>query len=425
MIHWNDKQVRDALFKGQFGLERETLRILPDGTLSHSPHPFPETGALVRDFCENQTEINTPVADSVTGVLEAVKALDRTVRETIEALPEPELLWPFSNPPYIRDEEDIPVAQFTGASRTKTLYRDYLSDKYGKYKMTFSGIHFNFSFPEELLEREFELSGAETTRAFRDRFYLGLAKGLVEYGWLLTAVTAASPLFDSSFFEQGRTGETVFSGMASYRCSEMGYWNDFVPVLSYDSLQGYSESIRKYIADGYLNLPSELYYPVRLKSRGENNLDELTSGGVSHIELRTIDLNPLTPTGVDGRDLRFAHLLILWAAGLPDRPVSISDQTRAVANFKRAAHYDLSTVDYVGPDGHARPMTEAGALILEEMSETFGDLPDDYREALAFEYRKFKDPSTRYAAIVRREFSEDFVKQGLALAKERQVSANV
>ena len=73
------------------------------------------------------------------------------IQEIVSGLPVREYIWPFSNPPYIRNENDIPVAAFDGQEQFKTVYRDYLSDKYGRYRMAFSGIHVNFSFSEELL----------------------------------------------------------------------------------------------------------------------------------------------------------------------------------------------------------------------------------------------------------------------------------
>ena len=52
------------------------------------------------------------------------------------------------------------------------------------------------------------------------------------YGWLLTAVTAASPLLDSSYMEKDKIGEDTFNGLASTRCSELGYWNYFAPIVN-------------------------------------------------------------------------------------------------------------------------------------------------------------------------------------------------
>ena len=73
MLHIEDAQVRQLLLKGNFGLEKESLRIDEAGFLSHTRHPFPDDDHIVRDFCENQTEINTPVTHSAE---EAVASLD-------------------------------------------------------------------------------------------------------------------------------------------------------------------------------------------------------------------------------------------------------------------------------------------------------------------------------------------------------------
>ena len=203
MLHIEDAQVRQLLLKGNFGLEKESLRIDEEGFLAQTRHPFPDDDHIVRDFCENQTEINTPVTHSAQ---EAVASLDhyyRKIQSGLGKMNPPEYLWPFSNPPYIRNEADIPVAIFEGGRASKTEYREYLSDRYGRYKMTFSGIHFNYSFAEELFQRDFELSGETDYTEYKNQFYVTLAERAVAYGWLMVAVTAASPLLDSSFVEKG------------------------------------------------------------------------------------------------------------------------------------------------------------------------------------------------------------------------------
>ena len=43
-------------FEGNFGLERETLRVDKNNRLAQSPHPFKED-CFARDFAENQLEI--------------------------------------------------------------------------------------------------------------------------------------------------------------------------------------------------------------------------------------------------------------------------------------------------------------------------------------------------------------------------------
>ena len=71
---------------------------------------------------------------------------------------------------------------------------------------------------------------------YKNSLYLKLAEQLAAYGWILVSVTAASPIIDSSFVEKGVYGRDIFTGMASVRCSEMGYWNEFAPVFDYSKI---------------------------------------------------------------------------------------------------------------------------------------------------------------------------------------------
>ena len=293
MLNIENQSVREHILEGNFGLEKESLRIRKDGMLSHSPHPFEDDEHIVKDFCENQTEINTSVHANAREALEELEFHNRRIYERLESLPEREYLWLFSNPPYIQNESDIPVAVFEGKEVSKTAYREYLSKKYGRYKMTFSGIHVNYSFSERLLKANFQDERETDYQEYKNKFYLELAQRMAAYGWLLVAVTAASPILDSSFVEKGIYDQDVFTGMASVRCGEMGYWNEFAPILDYQNIYAYADSIRKYVDMGLLKAPSELYYPIRLKPAGENNLESLCQNGVNHIELRMFDLNPL------------------------------------------------------------------------------------------------------------------------------------
>ena len=101
MLHIENHDVKENILEGNFGLEKESLRIKKDGTLSHSPHPFADDTHIVKDFCENQTEINTSVHASAKGAVEELEFHNRRIYERLKSLPEREYLWPFSNPPYI------------------------------------------------------------------------------------------------------------------------------------------------------------------------------------------------------------------------------------------------------------------------------------------------------------------------------------
>ena len=367
MLDLRDPRLRPLAFDGNFGLEREALRVTANGRMAHTPHPFPaDHPRIVRDFCENQTEINTRVWPTAKEAVEELKEIDATIRAAIA--PQGARVWPNSNPPPIADESEVVPARFEGALAGKSTYRDYLAAKYGKRLMAYCGIHVNFSFGERLVAA----AGGTRSRAsaslrdFRDALYLHVAEQCVKWGWAIVALTAASPRGD----------------YASVRCSERGYWNRFVPVLDFSGVQAYAKGIARYVAEGLLVAPSELYYPVRLKPRGVNNLLTLAEQGIDHIEIRCVDLNPLTDGLVDVRDIEFIHLFFLWCAAQERETLSAERQEHSVAAFKAAARMDFD-------------WTPVGEL-LERMAEFFAGFPEA-REILAFEAEKVYHPDNRYA----------------------------
>lgn len=421
MFHIEEKTVRRLLLNGRFGLERESLRVMPDGSFSHTLHPFSvDEKHIVYDFCENQTEINTDVCDSAEEAIAVLEGHVSAVCQRLESLPEKELLWPFSNPTFIRSESDIPIAKDKEAYGLKKGYREYLADRYGRYKMTFSGIHVNYSFDEELLKEDFHYSGFSDYREYKDCVYVTLAERVAAYGWIITALTAASPVLDGSYFEKGKRGETIFSGLASIRCSEMGYWNYFVPVFDYTDIASYTNSIQKYVDDGFIAAPRELYYPIRLKPKGEYNLQKLRDDGVDHIELRMVDVNPYERAGVSDKDLKFIQLLLIWLMGTDRQVFAAKDQIQAVSNFKNAAHYDLKTVSILAPNAEVYSVVAAGLKVIGFMRDFYRDFPDEIQEILAYQEAKFQDPEKRYAWRVRREFADGFAEKGLQYAKKMQ-----
>jgi len=110
------------IFKGNFGLEKESLRVTPDGFLAHTKHPFPNNPNIDRDFCENQTELIADVAESIDELWEQLYMLQIKAVKTLMYLETgKELFWPFSNPPYIRGEKDIPIASYKGTLKGKRI----------------------------------------------------------------------------------------------------------------------------------------------------------------------------------------------------------------------------------------------------------------------------------------------------------------
>lgn len=418
VLHMEDAFIKKHFTEGMVGLELESQRVDENGLLSQRKHPFPNDPVIDRDFGEAQIEIGTPPRENVN---EAVKDLRQILGVIHSRLAENgELLWPFSNPPVIRDEEDIIIARYEGEKTQKTVYRQYLAEKYGKYKMTFSGIHFNYSFSKELIQRNFELDHGEDLKEYQDRFYLELAQKVLEYGWMVVALLAASPVLDISFFSQGESKKTVFTGRSSLRCSDSGYWNAFSPYVDYSSIQNYADSILEYVRRGLLAQETELYYPVRIKNPGVYSLDGLKEKGVDHIELRMLDLNPFTDCGIDIKDAVFIKLFLIWLASKETMPLDAAGQITALQNFKSAAMYDLDIAKICFTDGRTLSLRSALTACLIEMTEFFDFGQLKTKDNLRFQMEKVRDKNCRYADRVANFCGENYVEKGIERAKEIQ-----
>ena len=392
--------IREHIRQAEFGIERESLRVNADGTLTQTPHPFEEHKNIDRDFCENQIEIIGDVFSDPQKLNEQLIALQRYINTKLRE--NDELLWPFSNPPRITGEEEIPVAEYKGSQQNKSVYRHYLAQKYGKIKMLFSGIHLNFSFTEQFLRTAFEQSKEKDYVRFKNDIYLKLGARLVQYAWLVVYLTAASPVSDGTV----GTESNVYS---SIRCSDKGYWNHFVPLLDYSDLNSYIGSIQKYIDNGNLRSVSELYYPVRLKPRGSNSLEALSENGINHLELRVLDVNPLSPTGIFAEDIRFIHLLMIYLMSLPDYEFDDNAQLQAVRDIKAAALFRNEDI------------RKRAQFILNKIQAMISKHFPEYSSVIEYQLDKTK-PGKSYAEIISERFSENYMEKGLELAKQYQRS---
>ena len=431
----SDDLIKRNIHKGEFGLEKESLRIDCNGFLSHTKHPIEEHRYITRDFCENQIELITDVFDNVDDVLQHLKQLQTGVLQTLQQLETgKELLWPFSNPPYVKGEEDIPIAQFEEAQQEKTQYRHYLAEKYGKRKMLFSGIHLNYSFADEMLKEGYrmllsrkEKDGSQpavsTYQSYKNDLYLQLAQKTTLYSWFIVYLTAASPVMDASFlFSFADSAHEIWkeedlTGYASARCGELGYWNDFTPVFNYQNLETYIQSIESYVQYGQLRSVSELYYPVRLKPRGENSLKHLKEKGINHIELRMLDVNPLSPIGLMKEDIEFLHYFMLYLLGQENMELTKEEQMNAIVNEKQAAKFDDSQVFIEGSNGNSKPIRQVALEILQNMEEFYVSLGESAAlESIRYQKDKLLIPDNRYADRIRRAYGCDYVKRGICLS---------
>ena len=402
--------INKLLSKGEFGLEMESLRINSDGTLAQSSHPFEGIKNITRDFCENQTEIITDVFDNISDMLIQLSDLQKYICDTLNK--NNELLWHFSNPPIFSSTDEIPIADFKGS-----VYRDYLAKKYGKAKMLLSGIHLNFSLPSNVIS-EFAKEKGQKIQDYQNNLYLDLSSKLVSYSWLLVYLTAASPVIDKSFAELIGISNDHLEKYASVRCSDVGYWNFFDATFDFSSIEAYTNGIEKYIDNGDIISCSELYYPIRVKPRGKYDIDLLRENGINHIELRMIDLNPLSPLGVFEKDLEFIHLLIIYLLCINKPLPNKNQQITAVNNMKSAALYDDNSIITLSVGN--LPLKYAAILELKKLSDFAKHYYPEYLDSVNYQLAKTKNGT--YSQIIRKLYSNDYINMGMTISEKYQRS---
>ena len=269
------------------------------------------------------------------------------------------------------------------------------------------------------MEAGYRNSDYESYIEYKNDIYLELAKKVTRYSWLVVYLTAASSVMDGSFFMDDALGKDVLKNFASPRCSEIGYWNDFIPILNYENLEAYVDSIQAYINDGQLQSAAELYYPVRLKPAGENSLDNLKKTGINHIELRMFDLNPLSPIGLFKEDLEFIHLLMIYLMSLEDTAFETFEQVMAIKNVKRAARLDVKDIWIETGWNTAFDVRDAALKVLFGMERFFRNFENGEWMQLIYSHRqRIAFTEQRYAEKIRKEFQKDYVKNGLKLTKQ-------
>lgn len=306
LLHVN---ARPFIDQARFGIEREGQRVDLAGNLAKTDHPaiFGDRSYhpyIQTDFSETQTEMITPVTDSIPELFQYLAAVyDVTAR----SIPKEEMIWPLSMPPALPEkDEEIIIAKLKNFE--DVLYRRYLAKEYGKRKQMVSGIHFNFEFGDELLRTLFSHQEEfQDFSEFKTELYLKTARNFLRYRWMITYLLGASPMSEKNYFiNESHPQEPV----RSIRNSALGYTNHPNVKVSYASMKQYLADIERMIEEGKLSEEKEFYTPLRF--RGGKKVADLATTGVRYIELRNIDLNPYARLGINPEQVRFLQLFLMY-----------------------------------------------------------------------------------------------------------------
>ena len=314
----------DEILRGNFGVEREGLRVGVKGELSRNKHPKVFGNKIMNpyittDFSESQLELITPVFNTSKEVYDFLNALYDIVALEIGD----EYIWPESMPCIIPDDREIPIATFCKCKQGEEAraYREELLRKYGGKIQLISGIHYNFSLNDDVLNKLYENSSKkEDFKTFKDNLYLKIVRNYLRYRWLLIYLLGSTGVVHSSYkgeclkkLDNISQGAYSCEGIVSYRNSDCGYGNRVTLFADYTSTREYVNSLKRFINDGLIQSPKEFYSSVRPKGKNPNKiLESLLNEGIQYLEYRSIDINPFSKGGISLEDLEFLELFNLY-----------------------------------------------------------------------------------------------------------------
>lgn len=424
------------LLCGNFGLEREGLRVHGEGVLSFEKHPeiFGDKISnpyITTDFSESQIELITPPFNSCEETYNFLSNLYNIVVLDIE---EDEYIWSQSMPCIIPMDKAIPIATYDEDSQVgyeARAYRERLMKKYGGKKQLISGIHYNFSFRDELINLLYENSGKEQTfREFKDNIYLKMARNYLRYRWLILYLLGGTGVIHESYTKEcvhqlSEVAHGAFSneGAVSYRNSECGYKNKVDLYPDYSSAYGYVKSINEYIEEGIIESHKEVYSSIRLKGKdNENLLESLANDGISYLEYRSIDINPFDKCGISLDDLKFLQVFNIFLL-LKEENIHENWQVEANENQNAIARYGHENIDLKLNDEPIK--REAWSLdILEEIKLINNELSLGKENIIDLMIERVKDYRLTYSyKIIEKVKSEGFAEAYMSLSKEYKKDA--
>ena len=345
----------DVLSGGLKGVEKESLRISPDGFLAQTPHPKELGSALTNrfittDFSEALLEFVTPAFPTTW---EALRCICDIHQFTYAHLGD-EMLWTASMPCRIPGNREIPLARYgdSNVGRMKTIYRRGLGHRYGRQMQVIAGVHFNYSVPKGFWPAYREVMADDRDdKTFRSDQYLGMIRNFRRMGWIVLYLFGASPAVCKSFSGAAArlpslNPDTWFEPYAtSLRMSDLGYSNQNQSRIdiSLNSLDEYVrdlsnaictpepsyEKIGVKVGGEYQQLNANLlqieneYYssvrPKRVARSGEQPTAALRRDGIEYVEIRSLDINMFDPSGINQNTMRFIEAFLIYCL-LEDSP---------------------------------------------------------------------------------------------------------
>ena len=358
--------VSDFIKFSQRGIEKENLRS-NNCSISLGPHPKIYGSSLTNsrittDFSEALIELVTsPNRDLKSCLKELEDIVYFCLKNTDDDF------WPASIPMSIEDESAIPIADYghSNSGKLKKLYRVGLSHRYGSMMQTVSGIHYNFSFDDQLFEKWANCEG-EALREFKDKKYLSLVRNFRRNAWLISYLFGCSPIVPKAFakgrehsLKELNSKDLYLENATCLRMGELGYISKSQDNLNiaYNNLEEYLADLKKALTtdhpryktlgtkvnDEYIQLNTAIiqieneYYssirPKRLVGSGERPINALRDKGIEYVEIRALDNNIYDPFGISDETAIFLESFLFYCLLSEDQPCEQDEIKKIQSNW--------------------------------------------------------------------------------------------
>ncbi len=458
--------VLSSLSHIKHGIERECLRVTPDGKLSTLPHD-PRLGSalthdhITTDYAETLLEFITPPSERIHDTLQQLRDIHTFCLEQLAD----ERLWPLSMPCFVGDANDIALANYgqSNIGKMKHIYRKGLKNRYGSMMQVIAGVHFNFSLPQDFWQLWCEHQGITCDQDAISAGYLHMIRNYRRMCWLIPYLFGASPAICSSFLQNKPTtlpfqklgkGTIYLPYATSLRMSDLGYTNSAQSdlAISYNSLPSYIQSVRRAIntpSEHYAHIPAgangvyeqlnsnvlqienELYSPIRPKQvaqSGEKPSTALAKRGIQYIEVRALDLDPYSPVGVNQQQIQWLDVFLLHCLMSPSPALDEAEYRQTDANLNAVVLAGRDPELQLQQGTESRAMREWAEDIFNDMAR-IADLLDShsidsgFANAVSSERCKVNQPElTPSGQLLQTMLAQDIDngKLGMQLAEEHK-----
>jgi glutamate--cysteine ligase len=433
------------------GVERECLRVNANSTVAMSDHPKSLGSKLTHpfittDYSENLLEYITTVYGDEE---ELLNDLFKMHAFTYKNLENNEVIWPWSMPAIVpEDENKIRVANYGSSNpgRLKELYRVGLGHRYGKSMQSIAGVHYNFSMADDFWEAYKESEGLECSlEEVKNQGYFHLIRNYRRYSSLLVYLFGATPVVHESFLK-GKKHNLVKVGKetwgskfsTSLRMGGLGYTSNAQEDISicYNALSTYIQTLEearlksypeyekiglkennefKQLNTNLLQIDNEFYSTIRPKNiakSGQSALGALHERGIEYIEVRLMDVNPFSKTGLNSNTIKFLHSFLLFCL-LEDSPKIDKKECNEIDKI-------FSDIVNLGRDPHLKVVSDGKTTQKEEYFLGIMERIKPYSEMLAKSFEnpnyikifenevaKVKDESLLFSSQILRSVSAD------------------